>query len=960
MPRRSLPDRPAPATPREGSPDATKRRRWRAALTIAAVLVVAAVMARAIVPNRGDQADAALDAAAPVPATAAATTATDARLALPSAQPTQSADAQPSASGVPAMRAAPDGRAPERLSSESLAWAYQDVACNPDDAARPSGAAPAGNAGQPSTACAPARVLALVDSSAHARKGSVPIAAAFSAQPLAVTMAPHPRLLLDSATLATLRQRATSSNPDWTTLKAQCDSYIGGTVEYPSGNPYPNKPNIGQGYQGSDYVPALLAEGMCYQVLKTSNPTAAASYGAKAVDILVKMSASGSQGQPPCNDSGYGIRFYGVGMGLGYDWVYELLTPAQRTQIYTTANAWITAWEAPNGCAGFEYTHPQSNYYAGYFHAKAAIALATYDENPSAPAQWDDWLNNQFGKRVQPYYALHLAGGGWPEGYGNYAPLGIQNMSMPLREVKTATGQDLVHATAPYLFPLDSADYVMHFTWPSRAYFDDRDTNHANGVVTPPVGTTQVGVFQQILGALAYWGSPKVGVFHQYLNDVNTATSGYNTSDPWLLYLNAESTLPTAAVNTLPLSYLATGMGAVAARSDWSTGASWMSFRAGPYVNNPSQGEESFDQGGLALVRGNTPLLVNTFGWMVHEPNGSSDENLLYDDLYGNFNNTLYKGNRQIYNIYYTRRMSGSSVLDRYGQAAYTTEDNQVSTKVAAYDDHGGYVFVQATGLADMYRAFSTGPAVAIWTRQIVYVRPNRFVVYDRTTSGGAGYDQFLAWHFPANPATGSAPTGESRLDVTYNGTYAGAVTTVLPANATLTTIPLYPTSNPAKIWQVQVRPPDAGTSQRWLTVFDLSASAAAVAVATPVAVSQGNMVGVRMAGSSGNDVVLQSAAAAGAAVTPPVVYTVPAAVTHHVLTELAPATGYNISVASSGGNHTVTVSPGGTYTSSAAGVLDFYVNADGTVQPTPPPTPLAPPPVSDLPVPGFPKPYKP
>ena len=39
-----------------------------------------------------------------------------------------------------------------------------------------------------------------------------------------------------------------------------------------------------------------------------------------------------------------------------------------------------------------------------------------------------------------------------------------------------------------------------------------------------------------------------------------------------------------------------------------------MSFRAGPYVNNPGQGEEGFDQGGLALVRGNVPLLVNGTG----------------------------------------------------------------------------------------------------------------------------------------------------------------------------------------------------------------------------------------------------------------------------------------------------------------------------------------------------------
>lgn len=795
-----------------------------------------------------------------------------------------------------------------------------------------------------------------------------PVAATVSAQVLPLATAPaiqtaHPRMLLDSATLTNLRAAASANTAEWQALKATCDSYIGGQVYYPTGNQYPDLPNLGSGYQGESYLPALLAEGMCYQVLKGSNANAAAPYGAKAVDILVKMSTpfttgSGNQGQDPCTDDGYGIRNFGVGYGLGYDWVYDLLTSAQRTQVYTTANAWITAWEKPNGCAAFAFEHPQSNYYAGYFHAKAAIAIGTYGDNPSAPAEWSDWYGNQFSQRVQPYYALHLAGGGWPEGYGNYAPLGILNMSLPAREVKTATGVDLVHASAPYRFPLDSADYAMHFTWPSRAYFDDRDTNHASGTATPPVGTTQVGMFQQILGALAFWGSPNVSVFHQYLNDVNTATSGFNTAAPWLLFLDGESALPTASVNSLPLSYLATGMNAVAARSDWTTSASWMSFRAGPYVNNPDQGEEGFDQGSLALVRGNTPLLVNATGWIVHEPNGSSDENLVYNDEYGSFNNTQYMGNRQPYNVYYVRSMSGSKVLERFGQDSNTTEDNHVSTKVAGYEDRDGYVFVQATGLADMYRTFAAGPAVASWTRQIVYLRPNQFVVYDRTTAGSASYDQYLAWHFPANPVAGSAATGQNRLNVTYNGTYAGAMTTVLPAGSSLTTVPLYPSSNPTKVWQIQERSPSSAVSQQWLTVFDLSASASAAASVAPVTISQGSMVGVQLTAGSGNSVVLQSAAPAGTAVTGTIAYSVPAANAHHVITELSPNTGYNVTATVSGGNLAISVSQGGTYMSSPAGVLDFFVSAGGTISLSPPVSLTAP--ISDLPVPGYPKPYKP
>ena len=942
MPSRSLPGHPDTSAPHAREPAMPRHRRWhwRALLAMAGALLAAVVMAQAIMRIRNER-------TVPLPASPAATptavraadSAEPSALAPAAATPALRASAVPAAQAM--RRTAPDAKAAATPSSESLAWMHQDLPCE-------TGADP----------CKPSHVLALVDArkatSPMRASASTPTPAVFGVRALAtVTLAAHPRLLLDGTTLAALRGRATASNPQWTALKAKCDSYIGGTVEYPTGNAYPDLPNLGQGYQGSDYVPALLAEGMCYQVLKTSNASAAASYGAKAVDILMKMSAPGSQSQPPCTDSGYGMRFYGVGMGLGYDWVYDLLTPTQRTQVYTTANAWITAWEAANGCADFEYAHPQSNYYAGYFHAKAAIALATYDENPSAPAEWDDWLNNQFAKRVQPYYQQHLLGGGWPEGYANYAPLGILNMTLPLREVKTATGQDLVHAAAPYSYPLDSAEYAMHFTWPSRTYFDDRDTNHSDSNSQPP-GTTQVGLFQQLLGALAYWGSPHTAIFRQYLADVDAATSGYGYADEWLRFLSLDPAGTTAPVSGLPLSYFAPGLGAVAARSDWGTGAAWMSFRAAPYANNPEQGEEYFDQGSLALVRGGTPLLLNAAGWLVHNPNGTSDENLVYTDNFGSFSSgNVYSGNRQIYNIFYVRNLSNGAPTEQYGQFDSTTESNQASTKVAAFEDGSSYVYVLATGLQDMYRSFAAGPAVTNWSRQIVYLRPDRFVVYDRTTAGNAGYDQYLAWHFPANPTGSTTGSGGNRLDVTYGGSYAGAMITVLPQNATLSTKAMYPSSNPAKAWQVQVRSPVAGASQQWLTVFDLSTASSTVASAKPVTVVQGGILGVQLAAVDGSAVVVSSTGAAGTPLGGTIGYTVDNYAALHVITDLAPSTGYTVNVATNGNQQTITVTPGGSVISSAHGVLSFTVNGNSVQPPT-----LRPPPVSSLPVSGYPRPY--
>ena len=777
--------------------------------------------------------------------------------------------------------------------------------------------------------------------------------------------APHPRLLLDSATLTTLRARAAANTPQWQQLKSYCDSFIGGSVNPPAlngdvyngGNDYPDPPNIGQGYQGSSYWSAALAEGLCYQTLKTTNASAANTYGDKLVQILLAIAtACGSnpqQCEPPCTDDGYGTRFYGVGIGLGYDWAYDRLSAAQKSQIYTTANAWLASFADINGCSGFEYAVPDGNYYAGYFHAAAAIALATYGDNPSAPQLWNDWINREFATAasspphvgVQPYFAAHMTGGGWPEGFGNYGPLATQNMSLPAWEVKTATGTDLIHAAAAYSYPLDAADYLIHFTWPSRDYIDDRDTNHANGDPLNPPGTANMNLFAQVLGVLRYYNAPRADVFQQYANEVNAAVAGNGGDEPWQKFLFWDPNGTTAPLSSLPLSYFATGLNAVAARSDWGTGASWMSFRAAPYVDNPGAGEEGFDQGSIAIVRGKTPLVVNGTGQIVHEPNGDADENRIYTDDYGNFDATptIYTGNRQIYGVYFVRSLTGSTVNQRYGQAAYTAEDDGARTHVASFEDGNAYVYTLATQLEDMYRPTSTGAAqVASWSRAILYLRPSRFVVYDRTTAGNAtggttADDQFIAFDLAANPTLSNAGTGETRYDVTVGSTYAGAMTTVLPTSNAVSIVGLYPAnagdagSSPVKVWQAQVRAPNALAQQRWLTVFDTATAAAQVAPTSPIAVGSGNMVGTLLSGNP-NTALLFNGGSAGTPFAGSVAYHVPQASTLHVLTELTPNAGYSVAVSVASNTHTVTVTPGGPITSSTHGVLLFNVAADGTV----------------------------
>jgi len=64
---------------------------------------------------------------------------------------------------------------------------------------------------------------------------------------LTVNLQPqHPGLLLDASELTTLRARAAANTPQQQALLAACNSLIGGTVNYPTQNTYPNLPDLGR------------------------------------------------------------------------------------------------------------------------------------------------------------------------------------------------------------------------------------------------------------------------------------------------------------------------------------------------------------------------------------------------------------------------------------------------------------------------------------------------------------------------------------------------------------------------------------------------------------------------------------------------------------------------------------------------------------------------------------------
>jgi len=732
---------------------------------------------------------------------------------------------------------------------------------------------------------------------------------------------PQARLILTDATLSRLKARASAGDATWTALKAKCDGYATGTMYAPNANAYPDFPNVGQGYQGEEYPPAIRALGLCYRA--TSDADAQARYGAAGARLLDAMSTPESAGgQKPSTDSGYGIRNYVVGMAFGFDWLYPALSASTKSRVVTSINAWLDWYDQ----SGFIKNDPIGNYFAGYFLAKTTAALATDGDNPKAAEYWNDVVSRMWGTLVKPAFTSKMAGGGWPEGWG-YGKKAVLSMAEALWATKTATGLDwwkelpLAH---------DEAAYAIYFSWPSLKHMDDQGTIRSGTNIRP--STELLTGLATMLEAMGDSASQGVRGFA-----ANVAATAGDDRAPWSQFLYGDPVAPTSTYQGFELSHFAAGPAHVAMRSTWDNGAVWGGFSGGAYINAADSGEQLFDAGSLSVVVGDQPLLINPTGWLPQNA-GTAGEDLVYDDSYGT-------KQRRLYNTFFVDDASNS-----YNPGQNSAGPSSTGAHVERYEAQSGFVHARGVGLGSQYGTGSSHP-VSQFTRDLVYVRPGTFVLFDRTTVAQSSADQWLSFHTPvAARSAATADASQRRYDVVVGSSTVGSIRSLLPKSATVSA-----TSLPASASRLEVHAPVRAAAQQWLSVVTAGATTGEQVrlSAADGNVAAGNLVGVELLAPQ-SQVVLFSADQAAAASVTSADYTVSAAAANHVLVDVEPSSsGYSVTATVADGKLRIRVSPGGSFIASAAKTLSFAVSATGSVTasvpsavstpaPTPTPTPGA------------------
>jgi hypothetical protein len=273
-------------------------------------------------------------------------------------------------------------------------------------------------------------------------------------------------------------------------------------------------------------------------------------------------------------DPGYRGNNTGT-IALGYDWLYEQWTPAQRdilrVKVTTSCNRNIDIIRnrrlSPYNV--YLYNHP--------LQELMACALAIYGEGSEEELVMrfthDYWKN-----RVLPVWRQVMGNnGGWHEG-GEYIGIGIGKAIYQLPAMwRSATGEDLFSKEPGIKGFLDFLVYRTrpdgtHFRWGDAAAFNKMS-------------------YDRLALALEYR--------HQAAYSLRYKPKSSPTSWPWGQLADPDFYNP-SATNKLPLIKYLDGIGMTIARSDWSPDATYVTFKAGDNYWSHSH----LDQGAFTIYKG--------------------------------------------------------------------------------------------------------------------------------------------------------------------------------------------------------------------------------------------------------------------------------------------------------------------------------------------------------------------
>jgi hypothetical protein len=444
-----------------------------------------------------------------------------------------------------------------------------------------------------------------------------------------------------------------------------------------------------------------------------------------------------------------------------YDLCYESWTPDQRVAFHKYVNETVDANVRSE-------THVFHNAWYGYKNWGIGLACyATYYENDRAPAILatlvDDWRT-----RAAPALELAGDGGGWAEGY--YINYWLYEWLFFCEAARHCEGIDY-YAQAPKFFE-NRAVASMFEAYPGISTYNSRRPI--------PMGDGGGRVFggdrDKVLSAR------RILVNHFREDPAHQAVHTFNEQTPrssvgayaYKDFLWRDTTVGKGDLANFKLSHISPGPGYVYARSSWDDDATYFFFKCGDRFT----AHQHLDVGHFLIYK-----YEELAGDGGHYDSFGSDHDvnyylrtiahstvLLYDpsEKWPGIRAGNVTGNDggQAHNWPHHNGAVTDPAQWHEGRELYDIAD------IAAFEDRGAYLYVAG----DCTRAYSRDK-MGCFTRQIVFIRPDTFVIFDRVQSVNPQFKK--TWLLQAM----KVPSRQGRHLVITNGKGRLFVQTLLPLN---------------------------------------------------------------------------------------------------------------------------------------------------------------------------------
>ena len=521
----------------------------------------------------------------------------------------------------------------------------------------------------------------------------------------------------------------------------------------------------------------------------TGNPAyctkAIATVEAQVVAAESKIAA----GQLPevANDSYLGIGEMIGDLALVYDWCFDRVTANSRVRWLAYANQAIwNVWHNTQAVwgtkaapwSGWSVENPSNNYYYSFLRATMLVGLAANGESTQADAWIVQFRDTKILGQLVPAFDAELVGGGSREGTG-YG-VAMRRLFELYDFWHATTGERLATKTHHTRSSMLS---FMHQTLPTldrvaptgdqsrdaTAAFFDYHRNYLQELVAMFPSDPLAGRAKTMLAA----------------SSVPAMASSFMVAYDFLYDNVGVATQP---MDPLDTTYYGSGIGELYARSGWDAHATWLNLIAGPYTESHAHQ----DQGSIMIYKD---------GWLAYDP--------VVDSHSGINQETTTHG--------LVRIDSGGAPVH---QIAST-----ISTLQALHDGTG---WLHAS--ADLTPAYNHNAAVQKVHRELVYLKPDVVIVFDRVTSA-SGTTQTWQLAAPVQPSiNGNTAT-------ITNAGHSLRVTRIAPSAGTMSTFDYRGNSDFAGGFRLDFQQP--GGTNRYLHVLgiDGAVTSAAAAGATGVTV---------------------------------------------------------------------------------------------------------------------------